>query len=278
MLIKQQIENNNFVELLDNTNNNNIERAVYYIKKGGGINYERSKILFDRFYDKRASGIGLDEIIERTLLILLNDGLIYFILNKHFDYDQDLYSIGKIGLIKAVDTYDINKNSFATYAGRVIINEILMHKRNCATKIEGKQKIASLDEPLDIEAHDGEKDCSLYGVIPDEEDFVEEVAETDLCKYVVKFIKYLTPTEQQILVYSYGLFNQPILTQVQISQKLNIDQAYVSRLLSRIPTKLKTLMNGENGNSEQYNKIMQSYYKNIKASKNNKDSELEFKI
>ena len=275
MLIKQQIENNNFVELLDKTNNNNIERAVYYIKRGGGINYERSKILFDRFYDKREFGIDLDEIIERTLLILLNDGLIYFILNKHFDYDQDLYSIGKMGLIKAVDTYDINKNSFATYASRVIMNEILMHKRNCSTKIEGKQKIASLDESLDIEAHDGEKDCSLYGIIPDEEDFVEEVTETDLCKYVVKFIKYLTPTEQQILVYSYGLFNQPVLTQMQISQKLNIGQAYVSRLLSKIPDKLKILMNGENGNSEQYNKIMQSYYKNINA---NKESGLEFKI
>lgn len=275
MLIKQQIENNNFVELLDKTNNNNIERAVYYIKRGGGINYERSKILFDRFYDKREFGIDLDEIIERTLLILLNDGLIYFILNKHFDYDQDLYSIGKIGLIKAVDTYDINKNSFATYASRVITNEILMYKRNCSTKIEGKQKIASLDESLDIEAHDGEKDCSLYGIIPDEEDFVEEVTETDLCKYVVKFIKYLTPTEQQILVYSYGLFNQPVLTQMQISQKLNIGQAYVSRLLSKIPDKLKILMNGENGNSEQYNKIMQSYYKNINA---NKESGLEFKI
>ena len=275
MLIKQQIENNNFVELLDKTNNNNIESAVYYIKRGGGINYERSKILFDRFYDKREFGIDLDEIIERTLLILLNDGLIYFILNKHFDYDQDLYSIGKIGLIKAVDTYDINKNSFATYASRVITNEILMYKRNCSTKIEGKQKIASLDESLDIEAHDGEKDCSLYGIIPDEEDFVEEVTETDLCKYVVKFIKYLTPTEQQILVYSYGLFNQPVLTQMQISQKLNIGQAYVSRLLSKIPDKLKILMNGENGNSEQYNKIMQSYYKNINA---NKESGLEFKI
>ncbi len=275
MLIKQQIENNYFVELLDKTNNNNIERVLYYIKKDGGINYERSKILFDRFYDKREFGIDLDEIIERTLLILLNDGLIYFILNKHFDYDQDLYSIGKIGLIKAVDTYDINKNSFATYAGRVIMNEVLMYKRNCSTKIEGKQKIASLDEPLDIEAHDGERDCSLYGIIPDEEDFVEEVAETDLCKYVVKFIKYLTPTEQQILVYSYGLFNQPILTQIQISQKLNIGQAYVSRLLSKIPDKLKVLMNGENGNSEQYNKIMQSYHKSISK---NSDSEFEFKI
>lgn len=275
MLIKQQIENNYFVELLDKTNNNNIERAVNYIKKGGGISYERSKILFDRFYDKRELGIDLDEIIERTLLILLNDGLIYFILNKHFSYDQDLYSIGKIGLIKAVDTYDINKNSFATYASRVIMNEILMYKRNCATKIEGRQKITSLDEPLDIEAHDGEKDCSLYGVIADEEDFVEEVAETDLCKYIVKFIKYLTPTEQQILVYSYGLFNQPVLTQMQISQKLNIGQAYVSRLLSKIPDKLKVLMNGENGNSEQYNKIMQTHYKNINA---NKESGLEFKI
>lgn len=278
MLIQQQIEANDFETLIDNTNDNNVERTLNYIKTSGGIDFDKNEILFKRYHDKRERGVELDHIIERTILIMGHDRFIYYILNKHFGYDQDLYSIGKIGLIKAIDNFCFGRQAFATFATKVIINEILMYKRRQKTHIEGRCVISSLDgPPNEININDGGRDGDLYSIIPDDEDFTEDIINKCYYEYIESLFKYLTPVEQKIAIYGFGLFGVKLLTQTEIAKKVNLAQSYVSRLLKQIPQKLFILINGDStSNKAEYQKLIKKQYGLVDVSKLDNDDRRSF--
>ena len=148
---------------------------------------------------------------------------------------EDLTSIGTIGLIKAINTYQPDKNiKLATYASRCIENEILMYVR----KNSNRKREVSIDEPLNVD-WDG-NELLLSDVLGTDEDIVYKTIEESEEKIIVeKAIKKLTPREQIIIKMRFGLDGEEEKTQKEVADLLGISQSYISRLEKKIIKRLK---------------------------------------
>jgi RNA polymerase sporulation-specific sigma factor len=182
----------------------------------------------------------------RNILIEHNLRLVAHITKKFEgsgEDSDDLISIGTIGLIKAINTYDPAKGTrLATYAARCIENEILMHLR--ATK---KQKVeVSLYDPIGVDKEGNE--ISLIDVLGTEHDVVADSVENLFeQKRVMEKIIILTSRERKVLELRYGLFNKLRKTQREIAKKLGISRSYVSRIEKKAIEKLMKELTTENG-------------------------------
>lgn len=181
---------------------------------------------------------------NRELLVTHNLRLVVYIAKK-FDSPiasaEDLVSIGTIGLMKAVKTFDPNKNiKLATYASRCIENEILMFLRKASnSKVE-----MSFDEPLSID-WDG-NELTLRDVLGSEPDEVGQVLEyEDEKRLLRRVVESLPSKEQSLMIQRFGLYNNQVYTQKQLADKMGISQSYISRLEKRILAKIKTEMEKE---------------------------------
>lgn len=148
---------------------------------------------------------------------------------------EDLISIGTIGLIKAVETYNPTKNiKLATYASRCIENEILMYlRKNAARRSE-----VSLDEPLNTD-WDG-NELLLSDVLGTESDSIEKPVEEDVERTLLfKAVGRLNKREQTIVTMRFGLDGRPERTQKEVADLLGISQSYISRLEKKIISRLK---------------------------------------
>lgn len=174
----------------------------------------------------------------RTSLIEHNLRLVVYIARK-FDNTgvelDDLISVGTIGLIKAVKTFNTDKNiKLATYASRCIENEILMHLRR-VVKLKGE---VSLDEPLNVDYEGNE--LLLSDVLGTDSDVVYKDIETSAEKEMLReAIAKLTPRERQIMSLRFGLDGGDELTQKQVADLLGISQSYISRLEKKIVLRLR---------------------------------------
>ena len=147
---------------------------------------------------------------------------------------QDLVSVGSIGLIKAVDSYKLDKNiKLATYASRCIENEILMFLRKANKNIND----LSLDDG--IVSDDEGNSLSLSEIIPDEKLVTDEIELEDEKSYLIKAIEKLNKREQTIMFMRYGLNGYDELTQKEVADQMNISQSYISRLEKKIIHRLK---------------------------------------
>lgn len=154
--------------------------------------------------------------------------------NTGVDLD-DLISVGSIGLIKAVNSYNLEKNiKLATYASRCIENEILMHLRK-TNKIKSE---VSFDEPLNVDWEGNE--LLLSDVVGTDGDVVfkkiESGVETEL---LLSSIEKLNKREKEIMVLRYGLGGEEEKTQKEVADMLGISQSYISRLEKKIISRLK---------------------------------------
>ncbi|MBQ3724649.1 MAG: RNA polymerase sporulation sigma factor SigE [Oscillospiraceae bacterium] len=177
----------------------------------------------------------------RQRLIERNLRLVVYIA-KRFDNTginiEDLISIGTIGLIKAVNTFQSDKNiKLATYASRCIENEILMYlRKNSNTRTE-----VSLDEPLNTD-WDG-KELLLSDVMGTEPDVVMRPLEEDVDRQLLhSAVAKLAPREREIIAMRFGLSGRKELTQKEVADHLGISQSYISRLEKRIILRLKREM------------------------------------
>lgn len=177
----------------------------------------------------------------RSKLIEHNLRLVLYI-SKKFESPkaelEDLVSVGVIGLVKAVDSFNAEKNiKLATYASRCIENEILMHLR----KINRTLNDISLDEPLSID--DEGSELMIADIIPATEDTYNIVEFEDEKKYLRQTLLGLDDREKQIITLRYGLNGDEELTQKEVADLLDISQSYISRLEKKILKKLKSSMN-----------------------------------
>lgn len=178
---------------------------------------------------------------NRHLLVTHNLRLVVYIAKK-FDSPtasaEDLVSIGTIGLMKAVKTFNPEKNiKLATYASRCIENEILMYLRKTSnSKVE-----MSFDEPLSVD-WDG-NELTLRDVLGSEPDEISQSIEyEDEKRLLRKVVAALPPKEKEIMYLRFGLGNCSPLTQKQLADKMGISQSYISRLEKRILQKIKREM------------------------------------
>ncbi len=188
--------------------------------------------------EKALEGLKNGDNEARSKLIEHNLRLVVYIAKKFENTGisvEDLTGIGAIGLIKAVNTYNCDKQiRLATYASRCIENEILMFLRR-SSKIKGE---VSFDEPLNVD-WDGNA-LLLSDVLGTEADIVyKDMDEKDDVAVLRRLVNELAPREQEIIKLRYGIDCPKELTQKEVADKLGISQSYISRLEKRIIKKLK---------------------------------------
>ncbi len=184
------------------------------------------------------------DLEARNKLIEHNLRLVAHIIKKYYSNirDQDdLISIGTIGLIKAINTFNSGRNCrLATYAAKCIENEILMYFRS---QKKTSQDV-SLNEPIDTDK-DGNT-LSLMDVIATEDNILDDLdirlKSERLRKYMMEA---LSPRERMILELRYGLDDKDSLTQREVAQKLGISRSYVSRIEKKAMSQLKKLFDME---------------------------------
>lgn len=197
---------------------------------------------FPKALSEKEEAVLLDKMIKendkdaKNKLIEHNLRLVAHIIKKYYSkgYEQDdLISVGTIGLIKGINTFNPDKNvKLATYVSRCIDNEILMYMRSAK-----KQSLdISLSEPIDSDK-DGNP-LTLVDVIADDIN-IEENIETKMdIENLRKAIDCLDSREREIIEYRYGLFGKEELPQREIAKKLKISRSYVSRIEKRALEKL----------------------------------------
>lgn len=175
---------------------------------------------------------------NRDLLIIHNLRLVVYIAKKFetkTSSTEDLVSIGTIGLMKAVKTFNPDKNiKLATYASRCIENEILMHLRKI-TKIRNE---VSIDEPLNVD-WDG-NELLLSDILGGDPDQVNKEIEGEVDRKLLNSaIDKLTNREKNIMELRFGLKSGKEKTQKEVADMLGISQSYISRLEKKIIKRLK---------------------------------------
>ncbi|RGB65431.1 MULTISPECIES: RNA polymerase sporulation sigma factor SigK [Oscillospiraceae] len=191
---------------------------------------EREYLLRAREGDTEAK----NQLIEHNLRLVAHIIKKYY---SNFKDQDDLISIGTIGLIKAVSTFDCEKGTkFATYASRCIENEILMHFR-------GRRKFAQdvfINDPIDTDK-DGNS-LTFQDIMTDDSNIYDEIDLRIKSEQLHTFIaQNLAPREREIIYLRYGLRGQKPLTQREVADKLGISRSYVSRIEKKAIGTLKKL-------------------------------------
>lgn len=219
-----------------------LESSVYYIGGSETLPPPLTPIEEENYLKRMRTGEDV-----RPVLIERNLRLVVYIAKKFENTGvgiEDLISIGTIGLIKAINTFDSNKNiKLATYASRCIENEILMHLRKM-TKIRNE---ISIDEPLNVD-WDG-NELLLSDILGGEPDLVNKEIESEVDRKLLNnAIGKLNNRERNIMELRFGLKSGNEKTQKEVAEMLGISQSYISRLEKKIIKRLKkemTKMMGE---------------------------------
>ncbi len=177
------------------------------------------------------------DLKARDIIITHNIKLVLGRVVKRFgntDYEKnELVSVGIIGLLKSVDTFDITKGlKFSTYACRCIDNEILMYIK----KSKKYNNVRSIDDPLTLD--DEGNDCFIEETLTDDNDFVMDYEKKEIIKILNKLVNELDTREKEIIMLYFGFNNDERFTERQIASKLNISRTYVSKILRGALNKL----------------------------------------
>jgi len=173
----------------------------------------------------------------RNKLIEHNLRLVAHIIKKYdikTDNQDDLISIGTIGLIKGIDSFsNSNGSKLTTYVARCIENEILMYYRSN----KKNSKNISINEKIGFDKEGNE--ISFLDILKTPNpDYIEDITLKDNIKKLYNYINVLSKREKDIIIKRYGLYNTKELTQKDIAKKLNISRSYVSRIEKRALTKI----------------------------------------
>lgn len=188
----------------------------------------------ERFYlEKKEQGDknARDLLIEKNLRLVAHIAKKY---NNNKDLQEDLISIGTIGLIKAIDSYSLDKKTkLATYASKCIENEILMHlRKNKKLNLE-----VSLNEVIGVD-RDGSEIVLEELIDNKEKSIIDQIYQKDNIDTFLNIFHILTPKEQDILSKRYGLNNYDKMTQNEIAKEYHISRSYVSRIEKKALIKL----------------------------------------
>ena len=230
----------------------NLKKMYEYILKL--LKIEDEELFYISGSEKLPTPLTAEE--EKDLLLRLADGddearkklveknlrLVVYIAKK-FENSmfniEDLISIGTIGLMKAINSFNIEKNiKLATYASRCIENEILMYLR----KTQKLKTEISIDEPINTDAEGN--DLALSDILGSENDNIfKQVEDNDNKKVIDMAIKNLDSREKVIMELRYGFDGKNELTQKEVADKLGISQSYISRIEKKVIERLKKQFN-----------------------------------
>ncbi|MCR4615919.1 MAG: RNA polymerase sporulation sigma factor SigK [Clostridiales bacterium] len=180
------------------------------------------------------------DMTAKSELIEHNLRLVVHVIKKYYsacEDQDDLISVGTVGLIKAVNTFNAGHGTrLATYAARCIENEILMQFRS-------RKKSAhdiSVSEPIDVDSEGNP--LTLLDVIATEDTMADDIDRKIKTEAIYKFVENMKDErEKQIIVKRYGLYNTRPYTQAEVARMLNISRSYVSRIEKRVLLKMRKL-------------------------------------
>lgn len=179
-----------------------------------------------------------NDTAARNELIEHNLRLVSHIIKKYYanyDEQEDLISIGTIGLIKAIDSFDADKGTrLATYAARCIENELLMHYRTR----KKDNNLISVNEPIDTDSEGNP--LTLIDIISVEDTICDDIDLKNKSRKLYKIIEELEDSrDKQIIIKRYGLYQQKEMTQNEIARELGISRSYVSRIEKKVIENLR---------------------------------------
>lgn len=211
--------------------------SIFYVGSTDMLPEPLSKEMEEYYVEKMQRGDldAKDKLIEHNLR------LVVFLSKKYENTGvdlEDLVSIGTIGLIKGIQTFQSGKNiKLATYASRCIDNEILMHlRKNKKTKTE-----VSIDASLSFDGEGNE--LHLEDVLGTDPDIVtKSIEEENDRKVMLEEVMKLKPRDRDIIVLRYGLLGNDELTQKEVAEKLGISQSYISRIEKKVIKRLRTVV------------------------------------
>lgn len=198
---------------------------ILHVCKSGSFPRPLSKKDEEMYLERSRKG----DVSARNKLVEHNLRLVAHIIKKYYSNvsdHEDLVSIGTIGLIKAINTFDPEKNiKLSSYASRCIENEILMHFRN------GRKSAHDVSLSETIETDKDGNPLTLMDVLTDERDFTEEL-DIKINSEKLKDYLYsaLDSRERKVLILRYGLDGKEPLTQREVAEELGISRSYISRI------------------------------------------------
>lgn len=211
--------------------------SIFYVGATDMLPEPLSKEMEEYYIEKMQLGDekAKEQLIEHNLR------LVVFLAKKYENTGvdlEDLVSIGTIGLIKGIQTFQSGKNiKLATYASRCIDNEILMHlRKNKKIKTE-----VSIDASLSLDGEGNE--LHLEDVLGTDPDIVtREIEEENDKKVMLDEVMKLKPRDRDIIVLRYGLLGNDELTQKEVAEKLGISQSYISRIEKKVIKRLRAVV------------------------------------
>lgn len=209
--------------------------CIFYI--ANGLEVLPEKLTGEQEYNlveemKSGSEEARNQLVERNLRLVVYTAQKFENTNVNI---EDLISIGSIGLIKAVQSFDNNKNiKLATYASRCIENEILMHLR----KVSKQKREVSIDEPLNTDA-EGNELCISDLLSTEEDEVTKNIDKQDEKSNLKLVLENLTEKEKEIMCMRYGLTGRDEMTQKEVADFFDISQSYISRIEKKILDKMK---------------------------------------
>ena len=211
--------------------------SIFYVGATDMLPEPLSKEMEEYYIEKMQLGDSdaKDQLIEHNLR------LVVFLAKKYENTGvdlEDLVSIGTIGLIKGIQTFQSGKNiKLATYASRCIDNEILMHLR----KSKKLKTEVSIDASLSLDGEGNE--LHLEDVLGTDPDIVtKEIEQENDKKIMLDEVMKLKPRDRDIIVLRYGLMGNDELTQKEVAEKLGISQSYISRIEKKVIKRLRTVV------------------------------------
>ena len=211
--------------------------SIFYVGATDMLPEPLSKEMEELYIERMQRG----DSSAKDMLIEHNLRLVVFLAKKYENTGvdlEDLVSIGTIGLIKGIQTFQSGKNiKLATYASRCIDNEILMHlRKNKKTKTE-----VSIDASLSLDGVGNE--LHLEDVLGTDADIVtKEIEQASDKKIMLQEVMKLKPRDRDIIVLRYGLLGHDELTQKEVAEKLGISQSYISRIEKKVIKRLRTVV------------------------------------
>ena len=200
---------------------------MLYIRLQGSFEKPMSAAEVKTCLEQMAAGDrqARDKLISRNLRLIAHVVKKY---NAPESVQDDLLSIGTIGLIKAVDTYSLAKGSkFSTYAARCIENEVLMYFRSQKKSAGDK----SINDVIDTDKEGNE--LTLVDIIVGEDNIAENLEKKINIERMIALLKGLEEREQRVLILRYGLDNKPPRSQQETADLLGISRSYISRIEKR---------------------------------------------
>lgn len=199
------------------------------------LSSEKEKELIERMINKGDTK-ARSELIEHNLR------LVSHIIKKYYsgyDEQEDLISIGTIGLIKAIDSFNPDKGiKLATYAARCIENEILMHFRSK----KKDSNVVSINEPIDTDSEGNP--LTLFDIVYCEDTISDDIDLKIKTKKLYSLLEEITnERDREIIIRRYGLYNKKEQTQREIAAELNISRSYVSRIEKKVINELREKFN-----------------------------------